>query len=471
MDTLNIGLLGVHSDNYFAVEYTVYEKCAEALESYGILEGFKVHRAPLVRSAAEAMVALGPLKAQPLDYLLVLNAGFSMGDVTKALRDISCPMGIWAVPEPTRDGDIKLHSLVSMNLYTSIMRLCRDGSAPAAKWFYGEADSELFKNRFSVTLGALRGIKALVNAKIGVIGDTADGFYNLETDGKNFERFSVQSHSITVEALAERAKTYTSAQIEASKAIIVESAGKCEVSGDALEKGALAYLALSEFCRENELSALSAACWPDFQEYFGIVPCVPFTLLGDLERIPVACEGDYGAALNMLLASAISRKMPAIMDVAAMSPENGSLQLWHCGIGSGDLASEKEKIAIVNHPMMNRKNPQGKKYGLSYDYVFRPQPVVVSRLSGNGGSLMCFSGAVSQSEGGYQGTRGFVEDFSFDGRDVTLLDVVDSMWQHGVEHHLVLSAGTWEEAFLEFATLSRTPVLEIDRYHNYINLR
>ncbi len=467
MDKIKIAVLGIDNDVYYAKEYDVYNNQVQKLEQLAAQLNFEVLKSEPVKTEMQAKKTLESFKAQNADYLLVQHSGFSVGEISKALENYPCPIGVWAVAEPTQNGDIKLHSFVSMNLYASVSKRCYNNVK--CKWFYGEANSEIFKKRFEATLGALRAIKALKNAKIGFIGDAAPGFYNLETNGKHYsDKFGIKFVKGTVKELASYAKSLEQKEIDEACDLILSTASECCVDRESLINGAKAYLSLKHFCEINEVSSLAAACWPDFQDEFNIVPCVPFTMLGTFDKIPVACEGDVGAAVSLLLATAASNNIATVMDVAAVDEEENAILLWHCGIGSCDLAPKKEDVKIIYHPMMNRKNENAPKFGLSYDYNFKPQDVVVSRLTDDGKLVFSFSGEFIKAKDAYDGTRGWVGNLKKDAEDAKLLDVVNTMMREGVEHHLVVSAGIGESAFLEFAELTNTPIVKIIPYKDHL---
>ena len=58
-----------------------------------------------------------------------------------------------------------------------------------------------------------------------------------------------------------------------------------------MERGVVVYAALSKIAREQNYGAMALSCWPDFQELFGIVPCVPFSEMYDIDNVPISCEG------------------------------------------------------------------------------------------------------------------------------------------------------------------------------------
>lgn len=465
---VTIGLLSVHSQNYYALEYDVPKRQREKLERLAEKEDFRLIDLGIITSGEEAVSVRRRIQEEPVDYLLILNAGFSMGDVMMAMEGIPVPMGMWAVPEPTKREDIKLHSVVSMNLYASIAQ--RSFQSPTAvKWFYGDGESSLFCKRFLCTVAALRGQKALKEGRIGAIGEVAPTFYNLEDPkGEMIQRLSLNICRISVDEIERRGRALTKEEIEEAAEKIRGSASACLVSEEALLNGARVYKALWEVVKENNLDALAVSCWPDFQDRFSIVPCVPFTLLGDLDGIPVACEGDLGAAAAMLAAKAVSKSLPVLMDLTAIDLEQERILLWHCGIGSDALAPEKEKKRIICHPMMNRKLPPEHHIGLSYDYSFRQGPVNILRISRRGENMEVFSGRILDDQGGYAGTRGYIGQLSCDGQAVSALELFNTLMSHGVEHHMVLCSGEVEDAFREMACLCGMQVFSTVPYRHYL---
>lgn len=91
---------------------------------------------------------------------------------------------------------------------------------------------------------------------------------------------------------------------------ILASAQDCtKLPQKSLEAGAKVLVTMIKLTEQYNVSAWAASCWPDFQDYFSIVPCVPFTLLAKIKGVPVACEGDIGGAISLLIAGAIAEKI------------------------------------------------------------------------------------------------------------------------------------------------------------------
>lgn len=464
---IRIGLLGIHSENYYAEKYKILQRCEDGLKELCAQEDGEVITYPLIESEDQAKAAKRYFEQKKIDYLLILNADFSPGDMILPFEDIRVPIGVWAVPEPASVGDIQLNSTVSANLYISIGAR-KFKQKRQFKWFYGMPEDPCFKERFFVTVGGLKGKKALREGTIGVLGGVAPTFYNLENDGVQLqEKYGMKIKYFSIEDLKRYMGEITKAEQIIWKKIIRES-GNCtnSISDEALVQGARIYLGLKKLVKEHHISALASSCWPEFQEEFSSVPCVPFTLLGEYEGVPVACEGDIGGAVSLLLAKEIGRNVPTLMDLTMLNFQENELLLWHCGIGSCSLAPKKDKKKIIPHPMLDRKNPNREFMGLAYDYYFEKGPVTILRYSNNG-EIICFCGEVRESEEGFAGTRGYIHHFTCDGEEKHVKDIINGIFQHGIEHHMIINRGHFEEELREFAHLTGTKLVEIGTYKNY----
>ena len=166
----------------------------------------------------------------------------------------------------------------------------------------------------------------------------------------------------------------------------------------------------------------------------------------------------------MLMAGAIAKKAPTLMDLAALDFEKNQMLLWHCGIGSVDLQPETG-VSIIPHPMLDRKNPDRECMGLTYDYAFRETPVTILRYSNNK-KIFAVEGKVYASRKGYTGTRGYITDFSSRNHEVSLEDIVETIMSQGVEHHLIIVPGNIEEALHECAVISGITWMDMETYSN-----
>lgn len=460
--SVKIGFLACHSENYYAAETQVIDRCRKGLQDIAEPMGIKIVTTSPVMDAEGAKAAKKAFQEEKVDYLLLLNASFSTGDIMMEFEQWETPMGVWAIPELKKEGDIALNATVSGNMYISIAQ--RTYQTPKKiKWFYGYPEEELCKKRFQVTFQALKGYKAIRAGKIGVLGGVAPTFYNLANAGTKEEEMGISFVHFTMEDLCKEVKLLKKEEIKYRKQQIIISAEDCSsVPEQSLEEGAKVLSVLVKWTEQYHISAWAASCWPDFQEHFSIVPCVPFTLLAKLKGVPVACEGDIGGAISLLFAKAIAGYAPTLMDLASLEFEQEQMLLWHCGIGSVDLMP-KQGSRMIPHPMLDRKNPDRKEMGLAYDYLFREVPVTVLRYT-NDHRLFAFEGKINNQYAGYTGTRGYVTDFTSRKQATKLGDIVETIMSQGIEHHLILVPGHIEEALHECAALAGLSWINMEKY-------
>ena len=465
---IKIGIVGVNTPNFYAKEYNIFEKSIDWLTSLEEKENFDLIKYDLIESRDEGDQARIFFEEEGVDFLFIQNTAFSMGDVIYSFDEVNFPVGIWSVREPKTSTDIKLNSLVSSNLYASIIKRNLNDSIKY-KWFYGNSDEKIFQERFLVTLQAVRGLKALKTRKVALIGGTAPTFDNLKV---NLEEFSKtvglkNYQKIGFDQVIKKSKEISDKNINKTVLWMKEN-NKIKISEEHLINTVKVYLALKNIAEENKIDAFGISCWPDFQDHFNIVPCVALSMLGDIDNIPVACEGDFGAAVTMMLVHSMTGNMPTVMDFAHLSLEEDLLLLWHCGIASKSLSVDK-KPEIINHPMMNRKLPKDKHMGSSYNFIFKRCHVTVSRITDFGNSILALNGKTTHGKDeGFFGTRGYIKDIHFRERKISVVDLLNTIMKEGIEHHLIICEGRCDLGLIELSHYQNLNITDISKYTKYI---
>ena len=463
---ITIGLLICHSDNYYAQEYEIPRMYSQELSILASHHNATILAYEPVKDGEQARKARVYFEKNDVDYLMILCAAFCTGDIMMQFDGWHTPIGVWAAKEPKQSGDIQLNAVVSMNMYISIAQRSFHQKVKA-KWFYGSPDQEQFRKRFQVTLQAMHGMRAMRKGIIGILGEVAPTFYNLETDGSVEKGFGLRFLHISMEDMKNEMDKVSKEEIEVSKNIILASAkDTTQLPYDSLLQGAKVLSGLCRLVDHYHIDALAACCWPEFQDEFSIVPCVPFTLLASIKQVPVACEGDIGGAITQLIAQRISGHIPTLMDVTAIDPVEDELLLWHCGIGSVDL-QPAESTRIVAHPMLDRKNPARIRMGLSYDYTFKPVPVTLLRYSNNH-QLFAVDASIKDKQVGFTGTRGHIGEFMINGKACHVEDVIDILMGKGIEHHLIICPDHCEQALKEFAQLMGISFLSMETFQDEV---
>ena len=160
MGKLKVGYVGVAFGTYFAEEYDQYNRAITGLEKlaqeldfelhpirYGLLEGHQVESA-----AAE-------LEAAKIDFLLIEAAACGDGEAVVRLSRVAPRMGIWATPDPFQEGEIKIHGLVVVNQYASILkRYLRHNDVPF-KWFMTMSKRSVSRSALASRFALLKRLK------------------------------------------------------------------------------------------------------------------------------------------------------------------------------------------------------------------------------------------------------------------------------------------------------------------------
>lgn len=448
-----IALVGAHLPSYHAAEQDVFGRARSDLERLAADLDFELlaFEGAIVERAEAERIADACLEAEA-DLVLLLHGSFVMGDLVLPFADRGLRLGLWASEEPTRSGPILLNNFVSINLAAGVLRRYLRGAGPH-KWFYGAAHHPWFAPRLATTLAALRGLRQLRGARLGLIGGLAPTFYNLAVD-ESALRASLGSEvgHHELDEVFSRVRDSDEAALARVVAELSDAAGgRVEVPAEELRLGAAIYLALRALAHENGYQALAVSDWPAFQEQLDSHPGMAFSWLDQHDGVPVAAEGDVLGAATMLLLRAVSGSPAMLLDMNTVDEEREALLMWHCG-GSPLAFADETGVRWTHHSTLGRKGPREGTIGAVADLRFRRQPTTVARLLDSGSALFSLDARVIDSpHAGYDGSRGWLAGFAMDGGTLSLADLVNTVMSEGIDHHFILAAGHHDGALREFA--------------------
>lgn len=470
---LRVGFVGTSISSYYASEYRQRERAIDGLTRLAQELDFELVAVPdAVMSVEAAESAARYLQDQAVDFLLLQTSGCSMGEQLPPLARAAPRLGLWATPEPEREGDIKLHSFVSMSHFASILK--RDLSAENIpfKWFYGQVEDVEFQRRFGITMRALTAVKNMERARIGWIGGLVPGFSNMQFEESQIKQrlgSTIASHPMT--ELVERATSYDPQPVAQIVRDVKGAAAAITVTEDsAFDRVARLYLAMRDLIREQDYDALAVACWSEIQALYRVAPCMAYSWLGSEDGIAVACEGDVLGALSMYLLNILTARpgSSTLLDMAALDPEAGAVLLWHCGVTPRHFANQ-DGIKWVDHTTIGRKTET--RYGVAGDLVFAPQPTTITYFSHDGATLLVLeSDIVELPTKGYDGTRGWFSEFRLNQTPISQIDLVNTLTVTGHEHHYAVGQGIVTGELLEFAAWKRMDVIKPIPYADYVQL-
>lgn len=470
---MKVGLIRASLPSYFPQKHGVWDKATAALHRLCGDLGVDLYISPTVPlDGAETRAVLDDFTDQAVDFVLLLHGGFSMGDVARTLAASAFRCGFWSVPEPVRTGDIQLNTFVSLNMSLSIARQVRDLRHRPVHWYHGAPDSPALTAKLGTTLRALKALKSLDGARIGVIGGLAMTFYNMEVSTSALHRrLGVDVVHHDMHELTTRMAAQDSSRIAAEVTRMAQAARIDGVCDTQMTLTARAALSLGDIARENDYAGLAVSDWPALQQDPGMHPGAAFSWLEETQNIAIASEGDVLGTITQMIAKSVTNRVGYVLDMTEPDFDTGKLLMWHGGGGPLYLADGQE-VTWVNHPMIGRGTDTGPTYGAISDLVFRSGPVTVFRVARDAQAMFVMTAEVTAHDpSGFTGCRGWLENMKIDGVQATLGDTVQTVMAHGLEHHFILVPDTHAAVLKELAAWADMDILGHIKAKDHLDAR
>ena len=395
-----------------------------------------------VTDEAEAVRAAAEMAAAELDLLLIQHTSFATGEVLAPLLASRHRLGLWALPEAAggrgASGPLPLNALCGLNMTLSLLDRPEVARSAPVKWFFGAVDDPWFLDRWHTTAGALRGLRALAGARILQIGGTAPGFYGLD------ERPALASVVVDSRPLSLLFDEVAAVEEDQARAL-AESRARAEpleAPFDHLLVAARIEIALLRLVEAGDYRALALRCWPELPDRCGGMACLSLGTSSE-RRVPAACEGDVMGALSMLALQGVSGRPAALLDLADLDRERGTLQFWHCGNAPQSWA-QGGRTRLTTH--FNRDG-----VGVVRDMSIRDGPATSFRLLDGGRRAFVAGGSFAASEAGYDGVRGWFGDLSWAGVPLDARAFVANVLDQRLPHHFAFGHGDLGAALSELS--------------------
>jgi len=392
----------------------------------------------LVISQEDGMRAADELSRCQLDGLVCISGTFHLGHLVLLLkRQLDVPILLWGLPElPYNGGKIRLNSVCGVNLNAS--NLYKSGFDDYTVIVQSSIDEDW--------VDALRVIKAMKMAKIGIIGYRADGFFNVGVQDNllygqtgalvdHYELSDVHNHEVTDE------------QVEQRKEQLKATFDVSTLSQYQVDKVAQLSAKLDGFYRMHSLSALAIRCWPEFARDFGVSPCAAMSLLQS-EGLILACEGDIDGALSMIAHKALGAETPFLFDFSQVDFEQDFALFWHCGVAPCNLWDGACNRSLDTYFAGGK--------GVTADFVLKSGQLSVLRMDSARGAYRMFlqqAKAVPMEKL----LKGTYMKAVFD-RPVK--EVLDLVLDNGLAHHSSVVYGTYIRPLQIVAKLKGWKVIE-----------
>ena len=326
----------------------------------------------LVISVEDGAAAAAKLASAVVDGIVCISGTFHLGHLVLQLRNaVKVPFLLWGLPElPYNGGKIRLNSVCGVNLNAS--NLYKSGIRDYTVTIGKSIDTDW--------IDAIRVIKALSKAKIGIAGFRADGFFNVGVQDNevygamgalvdHYELSEIYDWPVIDGDITEYRKKLTDTFVSDS------------VTAEQVDKVATLCAKLKKFYEHYKLDALAIRCWPEFAHNYGISPCASMSLLQS-EGLILACEGDIDGALSMLAHKAMGAETPFLFDFSQVDFEKDFALFWHCGVAPANLWDGRSIRSLDTYFAGGK--------GVTADFVLRDGSLSVLRLDSVGGAYRVF---------------------------------------------------------------------------------
>lgn len=473
MRNLKIGFVPMFHGNARG-DHEAKRRILSELEVYRQGRNFDlIEASEIVYGYDSAIKAAREMNDKKLDFIFLCSFGATIGNCAIPFGSLNCPIGIWAIPECALEGMLPMNAFCGSMILSGMLGKYFAEQSIKFKWFYGYTDHPLFKDRFEVTLKVLRAMAALKETRIAAIGPVVDGFdYMIVNEGNIQMRYGAHMERLhTVEELIRRADGMEEAKVQGEmEQILTEGTCTSHVNARTMNRSARLYLAFKEFAEENHYNVLAISCWRTLQEVYGMVPCGAISRLNNYGIIS-SCEGDIDGAIGMIVDRAFNDGAPSSMvDLVSVDDRDQSLNIWHCGPAPGCMADAKG-IRWDHHFNMGQYcEDKWCGCGVVADMQFKSGEITLNRISSNANEMTVFTGEIFD-KAAYQGSSGWVRNFKMQGEGLSVGELLSTIYNYRVDHHMSFGYGNNEDAFMEFANWLDIKAAKKSGYHNYMELR
>lgn len=272
--------------------------------------------------------ALHEVRHAGCDALVVMQPAMGDGRMAPLLAQLwTDPVVFWATPERPDVGKVSSCSLVGTHVFATIFRQLNRPFELA----YGHPEDEAVRRQLLNAVCLASAGAKLRRAKVGLVGNHAPGFINMQVDtaqlsrqlGVGMQHYSLPEFFNLVESQDPQAVEDDVARVEAMGIPMEEGLGR-----EDLVANSRYYLAMRALLDAEPLDGVAVRCWPELPQRIGAWPYLAMARLAGENR-PVALEGDVDGALSCLIGRLLGFGVGYITDW--LEHDEHSITLWHPG--------------------------------------------------------------------------------------------------------------------------------------------
>lgn len=473
MKNLRIGYVAGFMDGFSKVGLETFEENRKDLEKMGKNLGFEVvHYSQPVMNIEQARNVRTDMKGREIDFLLLFQPAYIIGDFVYELMKLDVPLGLWAIEEPRDEGPMPLASFVNLCQNAGIAQAMFKDHPRRFKWFFGPLDGVLFARPFEITVRALKVVKNLRNARVAQIGKLADGHINHSVDNRDiYAKLGVDvSRDYEIEDIMSLGDKIPDSEVKKELNALNENCKRSRIGADKVELAVRHFLAVKKLAEDEEYAGIAYSCWPKLMPLLGMSGCLTNALLNNT-GIPGGCEADVLGTVSMLVLKLLTEEPTVLMDLPKFDTEDNSLMLWHCGTSPFSMAG-KDGVLLERHYFADYSDdPDMKDCGPTTDVIFRESPLTVFRICRDADYFYYFTGrSFDNGKKTFRGSRGWVGDLHLYKEPVAVLDLMNTIIYRAGAHHypmVMRDVGSYLEETAYWLGLKR---VSKDPYKEYLSV-
>ncbi|HHX49799.1 MAG TPA: fucose isomerase [Clostridiales bacterium] len=386
----------------------------------------------------EAQEAGSYFGKEEVDAIAIISGTFHLGHLALEIK-AKCdkPLLLWGIPElPYDGGKIRLNSVCGVNLNAS--NLTKSG--------YTDFEYIVSNTIDENWIDAVRMIVALKNARVGLLGYRADGFFNVGVSELSlYKKYGVIINHYELDDIFSYKEDKQRVQYFENK--LRKNFCVSGVTDKQVLLTATLAAKIEKFMEDAGISVMAIRCWPEFAKGYGVAPCGAMSLLQD-EGLILSCEGDIDCALTMLCHKAAGAKTPFMADLSQINIEENFALMWHCGVAPCSLQDGKCTATLDTYFAGGK--------GVTAGFVMKSGEISIARLDSINGQYRIFleKGKAVPMEKELTGT------YAKCIFDRGMKKVLDKVVYSGIAHHVSLIYGDKTRVFEIFARLTKTGIVK-----------
>lgn len=289
----------------------------------------------------------------------------------------------------------------------------------------------------------------LREARFGIIGAPCPGMIDTACDDSELQtKFGFTTINLNIENLLKAVESSSEEEAHESARKLMARAGSCEVDPETVTEQYRLCLGMKALIQEHRLDGFSVRCWPELRDQHKLLICTTMAELAE-SGIVSACEADLTALATAFILTSISGQPCCTLEITAYLENQKALQMAHCGSASLSLNGDSGCAAIRSHMRTGT--------GALVEFGLKPGLATIAKLlrSRNGSyKLFVGRGEVIPTDPEVRGSVATVKT------EPSPDQFLNTMLEHGVEHHLVIAYGDWTQDLMQFVRFADVEIIQ-----------